>query len=81
MTDDIPYGDYCYTIKKVFIYETDDFKIQITLCPYYQHFDDGLVGCDYLKIKEDENNSDILLSDQIKMCGINELEMEEDVNE
>jgi hypothetical protein len=66
----IPYGDYCYTIEN--IKKDKKFGVIITtkMCPYYERLNDGRTGCKFLGIYSDE---DLLISDQVKICHINEI--------
>ena len=66
--DEIPKGDYCYTILS-----TSSNEIKIKLCPYwsvdYTKPDQEYGCCALLNIKDWED--DTLLWDQVKECNIN----------
>jgi hypothetical protein len=69
----IPYGDYCYTIKEIIKDNKHGIRIKTKLCPYYIYLDDGKSKCLLMNINSDE---DFLIEDQLKICGINELDQE-----
>jgi hypothetical protein len=68
-TSVIPIGSYCYTPIEV---EGDHYKIKI--CPYWSRDnekEEQMNGCcSFLGISDHENGT--LLWDQIKECGVNE---------
>ena len=64
---DIPYGSYCYTITGIEKSPNGMPIIKIKICPFFHPGDEENVGCDFVKIY-----GDLLLSDQCKICGINE---------
>lgn len=73
---EIPRGDYCYTLLKPIQPTMVDGRPgwRIALCPYWERTDNG-ARCNLLNVvseKYDEN----LVWDQVKICGINEGEIE-----
>lgn len=71
----IPVGLYCYKIKKI-----KEFSIEIDCCPYWDinltKPDQENGYCHYLGYGDWEAEHLSLLWDQVKECGINELEKE-----
>jgi len=58
----IPCGDYCYKINRV-----EGSVIYTSVCPYYYYGHGYKRGCIYTG----EYGYDILLNDQVKICGVN----------
>ena len=73
----IPKGDYCYRYKFIFLNKKQKHRFpMIKSCRYWgwdKRYPLEDVGyCKYLKIGDKDKNSQGLLFDQIKECGINE---------
>ena len=73
----VPKGDYCYKLKKIkYDKERSLPFMQIKTCPYWtfdkRYLDEGVGYCKYLKVGDKDENSQGLLWDQVKECGINE---------
>ena len=66
----IPTGPYCYVIdteKTKFVDGVVDGDIYTKMCPYYK-FGNSIHGCTFVGYA----GWDVLLSDQCKICGVNE---------
>ena len=60
MNNQIPEGDYCYTIKSI----DNDGRMKIDLCPFWSYNKDTQMSvCYHLK-----ETDDILLDDKCKIC-------------
>ncbi len=67
---EIPSGPYCYISHGW--EETEDGKmvLKTKTCPYFYKTIDGKTGCSFLQIQEEFKGEEMLLSDQVKECGI-----------
>jgi len=77
----VPKGVYCYKIRKIDYDNTlSDGKpiIRTNRCPYWswdRRYPDEDVGyCKYLNLSDRDENSNGLIWDQIKECGVNDYE-------
>jgi hypothetical protein len=79
MNPEIPEGMYCYTILGIDIpIVGGPPEMHTKVCPHWKFLEKGRGRCEYLGI-EDEVPYDLsLLWDQVKACGINEEETEQD---
>jgi hypothetical protein len=77
LINDIPYGPYCYTLKDIIPDQRLGLRVRTFICPHFQYSDDvGFATCSFIKT----NEFDILLDDQVKICGVNELDEEFDID-
>ncbi len=65
-TENIPYGNYCYTIICV---DEKRFVIHTKECPYWERINSMYARCNFLKL-QDSDEEDFLLWDQVKLCNI-----------
>ena len=63
--DQIPHGSYCYKINNI----NQDGVQKVEYCPYFTFLENGFVKC---KLMDLTSEDDILLDDQVKICGISE---------
>jgi hypothetical protein len=66
---EIPTGDYCYKLQGIARSPAGLPKLQTKICPHLKSAS-GEIRCALLEGRG-ETASDILLDDQVKICGIN----------
>ena len=62
----IPYGDYCYVIKRNKLNKDGTFTLKVEYCPYYIHDEHGY--CEFLNL---DGKDSALLWDGVKECNEN----------
>lgn len=75
--NDIPCGNYCYTIVEVISYNKYSVRMKTKLCPYYVYLDEGKSKCLLMNVSSDD---DFLIDDQVKICGVNEEDQEVEID-
>lgn len=71
--NDIPCGNYCYTIIDIISYDKYAARMKTKLCPYYVYLDEGKSKCLLMNVDSEE---DFGLDEHLKICGINEIDEE-----
>jgi len=56
---------YCYTIPNEELKQNKT-SYNINPCPFFLNFGEGICGCKFCGVKDD-----ILINDQVKICGVN----------
>ena len=67
---EIPKGSYCYVAQGWETTTDGKMVLKTKVCPYFYKTKNGCTGCSYLEIEEEYSGEEILLSDQVKECGV-----------